>query len=112
MCYFESERGEILDDQGMVLAYDRAAYRVYAILDESFSGENEDGLKHVKDPEKTAEQLAPLLDLDKSIVLERLKKGMKNESFQVECGSAGKELSQEKIDEIEKMNIPGINFSE
>src|SRR5690625_3388013 len=110
--YLESERGKILDDQGMVLAYDRAAYRVYAIVDESFTGENEDGLKHVKDPEKTAEKLAPLLDLDKSFVLERLKKGIENENFQVEFATAGKELSQEKRDEIAKLNIPGINVSE
>lgn len=110
--YLESERGEILDDQGMVLAYDRAAYRVYAIVDESFSEENEKKPKHVKEPEKTAEQLAPLLDLDKSFILERLEKAIKNKNFQVEFGSAGKELTKEEKEEIEKLNLPGINFSE
>src|SRR5690625_7565635 len=42
--YLESERGEILDDQGMVRAYARGASRVCAILSESCSGENEAGV--------------------------------------------------------------------
>lgn len=99
----ESERGKILDSNGMTLAYDRPTFKMYAIVKESFS-------QHVKSPEKTAKKLAPLLDMKEKDILERLELGMKNDKFQVEFGSSGKELSQETKDKIEDLDLPGIKF--
>ncbi len=104
-----ADRGKIFDSQGMTLAYDRPIFRIYAILDEAYTG-NSEKLKHVKNPEKTAAQLAPLLDMEESEILQRLKDGMDSGKFQVEFGKAGKEIPQKKKEEIEALKIPGINF--
>ncbi len=106
-----AERGKIYDSNGMTLAYDRPTYRLYAIVDESYSEDLEEP-KHVKDPEKTAELLAPLLDMKESEVLEQLNAGIEKNKFQVEFGNNGKELSQQKKDEIAALDLPGINFKE
>lgn len=106
-----AERGKIFDNNGMMLAYDRPTFRMYAILDEAYTGESEEP-KHVVDPEKTAEELAPLLDVEKEELLESLKSGIEKDRFQVEFGNAGKELSQQKKDEIAAKNLPGIKFEE
>jgi len=108
-----AERGKIYDKNGMTLAYDRPTYRVYAIIDEAYS-ENLEEPKHVVDPEKTAEALAPLLEVEVSSLQESLQAGMNAEPprFQVEFGNAGKELSQQKKEEIEALEIPGIHFEE
>lgn len=107
----DSERGKIYDKNGMKLAYDRPSYRVYAILDEEYSLHSKVP-RHVEDPKKTAELLAPVLDVDVSFVLKQLEDGIAADPqrFQVEFGNAGKELSQDKRDEIAALKLPGINF--
>ncbi|MUK89536.1 PASTA domain-containing protein [Ornithinibacillus sp. L9] len=105
----DSERGRIFDNNGMTLAYDMPTYRIYAIVDETYSANLEEP-KHVEDPEKTAEQLAPFLDVDKQYILDRLNSGVENEKVQIEFGAFGKDISQSERDEIEKLNLPGINF--
>lgn len=104
-----AERGRIFDNNGMTLAYDRPTYRLYAIIDKAYSGESKEP-KHVIDPQKAAEQLAPLLDLKASEISSELENGIEKGSFQVEFGKKGKELSQQKKEEIEALQIPGINF--
>src|SRR5690625_2396351 len=106
-----SERGKIYDHNGMTLAYNRPTYRVYAILDPEYSVNKAEPM-HVTDPEKTAEHLAPLLDIEQTEIIEKIKDGQKNERFQVEFGNEGKDLSQEMMEEIAAMEIPGINFIE
>ncbi|CDQ40212.1 MULTISPECIES: penicillin-binding protein [Virgibacillus] len=106
-----AERGKIYDSNGMTLAYDRPTYRLYAIVDEAYSEDLEEP-KHVKDPEKTAEMLAPLLDMEESDILKRLKTGIEEDRFQVEFGTNARELSQQKKDEIAALDLPGINFEE
>ena len=107
--YLNSERGKIFDKNGMALAYNRLTYRLYAIVDEEYTANDKDP-KHVIDPQKTAELLAPILDVDEGFILERIENGMEAKRFQVEFGNAGKELSQETKDEIDALNIPGMNF--
>lgn len=107
----DAERGKIYDHNGVTLAYDRPTYRLYAILDEAYS-ENQKEPKHVTNPEKTAEMLAPLLDVDEKEVLSKLNQGMKEDKFQVEFGKAGKDLSQQEKEDIEALNLPGLNFKE
>ncbi|GAB4072354.1 penicillin-binding protein 2B [Barrientosiimonas marina] len=107
----DAERGKIYDRNGMTLAYDRPAYRMQAIVDDSRT-QNEDNPHHVQNPGKTAGKLAPILDADKSYLLQELKKGIKEDRFQVEFGTAGKDLSQETKEKIEKLDLPGITFKE
>lgn len=109
--FLNSERGKIFDKNGMTLAYNRLTYRLYAIIDEAYTINSKDP-KHVVDPQKTAELLAPILDVEEEFILERIENGLKADPkrFQVEFGNAGKELSQETKDEIESLELPGINF--
>lgn len=106
-----AERGEIYDHSGMTLAYNRPAYRIYAILDPEYST-NQKEPKHVVDPQKTAEKLAPFLDLEETEIREKIEKGIEEERFQVEFGKTGKNLSQQTMEEIKSLNLPGIYFLE
>lgn len=106
-----AERGKILDNQGMVLAYDRPVFKVYAIIDPSYS-ENASTQKHVEDIDSTAEKLANYLDMEPSDISKQLKDAKKAEKFQVEFGVKGKNLSQQVKDTISNENIPGIYFEE
>ncbi|MDL4841270.1 penicillin-binding protein [Aquibacillus rhizosphaerae] len=105
----KAERGTIYDRNKMPLAQDRSVYRVYAIVDDSFSTDP-DNPKHVDNPQNTAEKLAPLLDMDGNELQSTIENGIENDRFQVEFGSKGKELSQEQKEEIEALKLPGINF--
>ncbi|WP_369414004.1 penicillin-binding protein [Aquibacillus saliphilus] len=106
----QAERGTIYDRNGMELAQDRAAYRLYAIVDEKFTADEEEP-KHVENPQHTAEVLAPLLNIEASEMVATLEKGINEEKFQVEFGANGKDLSQEKRDEIAELDLPGIQFT-
>ncbi|WP_053219767.1 penicillin-binding protein [Virgibacillus senegalensis] len=105
----EADRGQILDRNGMTLAYDRAVYQLSAIVDESYS-EGLEEPKHVKDIDKAAEQLSPLLNMDAAEIASTLKKGQEEGRFQVEFGVHGKNITQETKEKIEDLDIPGINF--
>lgn len=103
-----AERGKILDRNGMILAYDRPTYRLFAVIDENHSKNSEEP-KHVTDPNKTAQMLAPLLDISEKDILTQLNK---EGPFQVEFGINGRYLSQELRDEIKALKLPGIDFIE
>jgi penicillin-binding protein 2B len=105
----DSERGTIYDKNGMTLAYDRPVYRLYAIVQEAYTT-NLDNPQHVADPQETAEKLAPIIDADADELLDRLESGIENDAFQVEFGSEGRELMQQQKEEIEELDLPGINF--
>ncbi|SER03796.1 penicillin-binding protein 2B [Gracilibacillus ureilyticus] len=106
-----AQRGSILDRNGMPLAQEHTVYRVYAVLDESYTS---DPLtpKHVTDAGKTAAKLAPVLGMEESEISAILSKGMENNKFQVEFGKNGKELTQQEKEEIESLKLPGIYFEE
>ncbi len=105
----DANRGKIVDRSGMTLAYDRPTYTLYAIVRESYS-KGLDDPKHVVDIEKTAEKLAPILDMSESEVSSIIENGRENDMFQVEFNSNGRYLSQEKKNKIDSLNLPGINF--
>ncbi|RDW17930.1 penicillin-binding protein [Oceanobacillus chungangensis] len=104
-----AERGKIYDNNGMTLAYDRPIFRMYAIVDKKHS-EKSDTPRHVTNPEKTAESIAKVLEVETDDILTPLQNGIENERFQVEFGSIANELSQQQRDEILELKLPGINF--
>ncbi|MGE7215627.1 penicillin-binding protein [Priestia koreensis] len=96
----EGHRGTIYDRKGKPVAEDTGAYTVVAILDKKQSN-------YVKNPEKTAEKLAPILKMDQDDLEERLsKKGR----IQVELGSKGRDISHSVKTKIENLKLPGIAF--
>ncbi|WP_369793213.1 penicillin-binding protein [Halobacillus sp. BBL2006] len=107
----DAKRGKIFDKNGMVLAYDRPTYKLYAIVDPDYTTNPEEP-NHVTNPEETASRLAPLLDMEASDMVETLKNGQENDRFQVEFGAKGRQISQEKMEEIKELELSGIQFEE
>ncbi|WP_144548881.1 penicillin-binding protein [Bacillus sp. X1(2014)] len=102
-------RGDILDRNGEVIAEDTNAYTLIAILDKKMTT-NSKKPQHVKDPEKTAKELAKYLEMDESEIYSILSKGIKNHKFQVEFGKEGRDITHETKNKIEKLKLPGITF--
>lgn len=99
------KRGSIIDRNGNVLAEDVASYTVIAYLDERRS-EGSDKSLHVVDVDATAKKLSPYLNMDEKI----LKVLLSKDAYQVELGPGGRNLSQIQMEEIDALNLPGIDF--
>ena len=100
-----AKRGQIYDRNGAVLAQDSVTYDIIAILDknrESRKGQ----IAYVDDPLMTARALAPILEMEESQLYEYLTKDAK----QVELGNKGRNLSKETKEEIEALDLNGIEF--
>ena len=109
-----STRGTIYDNQGEAVAENVNSYTLVAILS-SQRTTNPNNPKHVVDYNKTAEELSkvflaqdPNSSMTKEYILERLNtKG----AYQVEFGAGGKNISETMKNKIEKLNLPGIEFT-
>lgn len=106
-----AERGTIYDINETPLAYDRPTYKLFAILSEDFTID-QNNPQHVEDIDKTSELLAPILDVDQSYIYEKLQNGKEKNKFQIEFGHVGKNLSQNQKEEIEDLQLPGLNFEQ
>ena len=95
----DAKRGTMFDRNGEVIAQDIPSYSVIAILDKNYPN-------HIKDPEEAAKQLSEVLKTDKGDLEALLSKEGR---FQVEIPS-GRKVSYRKKEQIEKLNIPGIDF--
>ena len=102
-----AQRGTIYDSQGDILAQDVSSYTVIAYLDESRTGSSTT-LYHVKDKQRTAEMLSPLLNMEVDTLLDLLNKKV----YQVELGPGGRGISEILKKQIEDLNLPGIDFIE
>lgn len=103
-----AKRGSILDKNGNVLAQNVSSYTVIAYLSEDRTTDPEKP-EHVVDKEYTAKKLSEILDIKYETLLTLLSK--KN-IYQTELGSKGKGITELTKDEIEKLNLPGIDFIE
>ncbi|MGY3714014.1 penicillin-binding protein [Sutcliffiella cohnii] len=100
-----ASRGTIYDRNENPIAEDTPSYTVVAVLDEELTT-NDEKPRHVVDPQTTAKQLAPLLNVEESFLLEQLTRSAK----QVEFGSAGRDLPISIKEEIEDLELPGIRL--
>lgn len=100
-------RGNIYDKDKNVLALNVTSYTVIAYLSESRTGSSKTPL-HVVDKKKTAESLAPILNMEASYIETLLNK----KSYQVELGPGGRGITELKKAEIEALELPGIDFVE
>ena len=109
-----STRGTIYDNQGEAVAENVNSYTMVAILS-STRTTNPNNPKHVVDYDKTARELSkvfkefnPETKMTYEYILERLNsKG----AYQVEFGTAGKNISETLKNRIDKLNLPGIEFT-
>jgi len=105
-----AKRGTIYDVEGNILAHNVTSYTLIAYLDEKRSTKKK--INHVKDIDMTAKSLAEVLDADEADIKKRLTKGKDEGKYQIELGLAGKNITELKKDEIDKLNLPGIDFTE
>jgi len=94
----KAKRGTIYDRNGNELAYDSEAYTVVAILAQSDP-------QHIKDPEKVAKVLAPILNMKEEQIISLL--NTKN-VYQVEIRPGGWKIGPDKAEQIKKQNLEGI----
>lgn len=102
-----AKRGTIYTSDNEVVASDVKKYKLYAVLSstrKTASGEP----AYVVDKEKTAEQLAPIIGMKEADLLEKLS----SDSYQVEFGSYGNNLSSLVKDQIDELDLPGLEFEE
>ncbi len=95
------KRGTIYDKNGNALAEDVSSYTLIAYLNKD-RGEG----RFVTDKEKTAKALSKVISTSYERILEILNK----DAYQVEFGNGGKNLSQLKMEEIQALNLTGIDF--
>ena len=106
----EAKRGTIYDRNGEVIAEDRSSYSLIAILDKKMTLDPNEP-NHVVDIDKTASELSKHIDIKESDIRKILKNGKKEEKFQVEFGAAGRDITYETKNKIEKLKLPGITFT-
>lgn len=100
-------RGSIFDREGNSLAINVTSYTVIAYLSPKRTGSSS-VIKHVEDPEYTAYKLAPILNMS----VEKLTELMNQKLYQVELGPGGRGITELKKQEIEALELPGIDFIE
>ena len=102
----KAKRGNIYDASGSPIAVDATNYSLFAVLTDQWDKGKKD---YVQDFSKTAQVLSKYIDM-KAPEIEKIL-SQKNVS-QVEFGNAGKNLSVETKEKIEKEELPGIKFTE
>lgn len=103
-----AKRGNIYSADGDILAQNVASYKIIAYLDEKRTT-NEENPQHVVDKEKTATELAPILGMEKDEILKYLSK---ENVYQTEFGTKGKNLTELTKQKIDLLKLPGIDFIE
>lgn len=112
-----ADRGNIYDRQGQVIAKDGVSYRLIAVVNPKVS-EGSKKVLHVQNPKKTAIVLSKYINMDEKNIYKILTKKYydspkgRKELFQVEFGSAGRNISHTVMEQISKENLPGIIFEE
>lgn len=100
-----AKRGSIYDCNKEVLAQNVNSYTVIAYLSSSRTT-SENNPQHVVDKEYTAEAISPLINMTKEQVLKLLNQDL----YQVELGPGGRGITELTKKEIERLNLPGIDF--
>ena len=100
-----ASRGTIYSSNGETLAKDANAYIVIAYIDPSRTT-NAKYPHHVVDKEGTAETLSSYLNMSKEYILSLLNR----KGYQVELRPGGLNISENLKQEIEALDLPGIDF--
>ncbi len=102
-----AKRGTIYDKDSNILANDVTSYTVIAYLDPSRTGSSKT-LYHVSDKQKTAEALAPIINMS----VEDIYYLLDQDVYQVELGPGGRGITELTKKKIEDLELPGIDFIE
>lgn len=105
-----AKRGTIYDATGNILAHNVTSYTLILYLDSS--RKKGKTIDYVKDVDTTANTLASILEVNADEIKSRINKGKEGNKYQIELGTIGKNISELKKSEIDKANLPGIDFEE
>ena len=103
-----AQRGTIYSADGNALAQNVASYKLIAYLDPKRTT-NPKRPQHIIDKEATADALAPILGMERDEILKFLNK---ENVYQTEFGTKGKGLNEITKNQIEDLELPGIDFIE
>ncbi len=105
----QASRGKILDRNGETIAEDTLSYKLIAVISPDATPDIKTP-RHVVDSRKTAQALAPYLDMPEQEIEDLLNEKIKAGKYQVEFGKAGRDISHQTMNEIKALNLPGIIF--
>lgn len=103
-----AQRGTIYANDGSKLAYSNKTYSMYAVIDKNYVGSNKKPL-YVNNKKQTAQILSKYISLSSKEIYQILCP-RDTHVFQVEFGSAGKNLSLSVKKSIASHHLPGIYF--
>ncbi|WP_419961542.1 penicillin-binding protein [Psychrobacillus sp. BM2] len=107
----QASRGEIVDRNGEIIAQDTLSYKMIAVISPSATN-NSSLQRHVSDTAKTAKVLSEYINMPEQEIKDLLDKNIKAEKYQVEFGKAGRDISNQVMEEIKSNKLPGIIFIE
>ena len=102
-----ASRGVIYDNEGSIVAQDVQTYDIICFLDPDRLSSS-DEIAYVDNPQLTADALAPILEMAPGDIYNILVSN--SNLYQVELGAAGRNLSEEQKNQIEALNLHGIEF--
>lgn len=100
-----ASRGTIFSVNGETLAQDVNSYTVIAYLSPTRTTDKKNP-KHVVDKEYTANALSEFINMTPEDILKLLNQ----ELYQVELGPGGRNISENKKQKIDALDLPGIDF--
>lgn len=103
------KRGTIYDVNGNILANDVISYTLIAYLSDT-RVDSKGNKDYVEDIDDTSSKLADVLGASTDDIKSVLINGKENNKYQVEFGSVGKGLSELAKEEIDELNLQGIDF--
>ncbi|MGM9875881.1 MAG: penicillin-binding protein [Bacilli bacterium] len=103
------KRGTIYDANGNILANDVISYTLIAYLSDT-RVDSKGNKDYVEDIDGTSSKLADVLGASADDIKSVLINGKENNKYQVEFGSIGKGLSELAKEEIDELNLQGIDF--
>lgn len=103
------KRGTIYDVNGNILANDVISYTLIAYLSDT-RVDSKGNKDYVEDIDGTSSKLADVLGASADDIKSVLINGKENNKYQVEFGSIGKGLSELAKEEIDELNLRGIDF--
>ena len=102
-------RGTIFDASGEVLATEVSSYTLIAYLSDK-RVDAKGNKEYVEDIDDTSNKLADVLGVDSASIKEILQNGKDNDKYQVEFGNIGKGITEITKEEIDNLNLQGIDF--
>ena len=106
-----AQRGQIYTCDHEKVAINVKKYKIILVLSSQRTGYGKK-LAYVKDVNKTASQLGPILGIDVNELTSKLQTAKDEGRYQIELGTKGNNLSASVKKQIEDCNLTGIEFVE